>query len=155
MLFFIKRQNTLTIVNISISKMGKFIINNEECYSVNTCSIDYFLIIIYIIRSNHKDQFNQLKNTEIGNVFESIYIHLSYNDWQKARIAWLNYCPGLEKAIKKNNVFDWFLSEYESFFVFYRSNQFYSWISKYNNKSGQLCINSFETTKHSYTYILK
>ena len=154
-IFYKKAKYISDCKHLVLQNGGKFSIDNIEYYAVNTCSIDYFLIIIYIIRLNHIENFNQIKNIEIGKVFERIYNYLSLNDWQKARIVWLEYCIGLEKIIKKNNVYDWFLSEYESFFVYFRSNQFYSWISKCDNISGPLCVNSLETTKHSYTYILK
>ena len=104
---------------------------------------------------NHIEQFNQLKDTEIGKVFEKIYVHLSCNDWQNARLAWLEYCPGLKQSIKNNNVYDWFLSEYEAFFVFYRFNQFYSWTSKCDNIRKPLCVNAYEMNKNSYTYLLR
>ena len=140
--------------NLILKNGGQFYIGNKEYFSVNTCSIDYFLIIIYIICSNHMDLVSLLKN-EISTVFEKIYVNLSSNEWQKARLAWVEYCPELRVVIQKNNVFDWFLSEYEAFFVYYRSNQFYTWISKCDNLIPPLCENSLEMTKNSYTFILK
>ena len=94
------KENGIFCVEISQLHEG----HNKEYFSMNTCSIDYFLIIIFIIRMNHMEQFNQLKNIEIGNVFEKIYGHLSCNDWQMARLAWLEFCPGLKQTIKNNKL---------------------------------------------------
>ena len=155
-LVFYKKSNYISsCINLNLQNGGSFIMDNKEYFSMNTCSIDYFLIIIFIIRMNHMEQFNQLKNIEIGNVFEKIYGHLSCNDWQMARLAWLEFCPGLKQTIKNNNVYDWFLSEYEAYFVYYRCNQFYSWTSKCDNIRVPLCVNAHEKNKNSYTYLLR
>ena len=126
---------------------GQFFIDKKNFFSLNTCSIDYFLMIIFIIQTNHTEKTKLLKD-DIRNLFETIYALLSCNEWQKARITWLEYCPSLERSIKKKNVYNWFLSEYEAYFFNYRNNQFYSWITKCNNNSDPLCVNSVEKKKN-------
>ena len=140
--------------NLILENGGRFMIDNREYHSLNTCSIDYFLIIIYIIRMNHIDKVKLLKD-DISRLFESIFTFLSFNEWQNARLAWLEYCPSLERTIKRKNVYNWFLSEYEAYFSDYRNNQLYSWKTKCDNTSNPLCVNSLEAKKSSYAYIIK
>ena len=103
---------------------------------------------------NHIDKVKLLKD-DISRLFESIFTFLSFNEWQNARLAWLEYCPSLERTIKRKNVYNWFLSEYEAYFSDYRNNQLYSWKTKCDNTSNPLCVNSLEAKKSSYAYIIK
>lgn len=125
---------------ISESPDGKILMKN-------TCSIDYFLIIIYIICENHLKELNRA----LYDCFIKIHSFVKINDWNSARLQWLKF-SNLQNHIVFNNTHDWFLSEYESFYSSYGLFQKYSW--KFECSNGQICKNN-NRYESSTSFILR
>lgn len=125
-----KKQNLTNCSYLILSNGGKY-----KTISIrNTCSIDYFLIIIFIVYNNHRKYFNE----ELVSCFNKIHRFITLNYWNFARFEWLNFSE-LTKHIVIDNTHDWFLSEYQSFYSTYGKYQSYSW--KFLCSNGNSCRN--------------
>ena len=113
----------------------------------NTCSIDYFLMIIYIVyENNYKDL-----NGDCYDCFLKIHGNIKINDWNSARLEWLKFA-NLQNYVVSGNTHDWFASEFQSYYSSYSIFQKYSWTFKCSK--GPSCKN-FNRCESSTSFILK
>ena len=95
--------------NLTLCNGGTIYLDQKKYLSKNTCSIDYFLIIIFLLIKNCK--YAKLENN-LDSCFFKIFTYLTLNNWEKARYQWFKFCPNLGKIYQN---FDWFMSEGDSF----------------------------------------
>jgi hypothetical protein len=121
--FYLKKFNELKFVNGG---------STESNYHCNTCSIDYFLAIAYVIAEHDNSQY--IDDT-LFEIFKKINLSLKKNDWNQARINWRNFetntskderFPKVEKE-NSNEKYDWFGSQYDAFLATYRHFQTCFW----------------------------
>jgi hypothetical protein len=119
--------------------------NGITVKSKNTCSIDYFLIIIYLLYPKYK-----WFKSEWLNVFKNIFEFVLEENWDLARIEWSQYAFAFQQdqfPPKIENLWDWKGSEYESFSQVLNSYQEFSWSSTCEN---QRCKNNKTHTSSSF-----
>ena len=137
---------------LTLTNGGEFYIGKHKFKCYNTCSIDYFLIIVYLLVESTCElgKFEE----KSGNLFLKIFAFLSDNDWNMARNEWFNFCPDLKHIQKKSN-FNWFLSEFDSFFRYFRIYQTYNWESYCNNTREPPCYRNVKRTNESFCFIFE
>ena len=113
----------------------------------NTCTIDYFLIMIFIIYENHSKMINE----NFNNCFEKIHDFVGKNNWNFARLQWLNFAK-LKYMIIDDCTHNWFGSEFDAYYHTYSEFQRYSWTFECNK--GSDCKNN-ERHETSSSFILK
>ena len=126
--------------------------NGQYVQEINTCSIDYFLIIASIIQINHASSLMKL-DLKLAQCFERIKKALSLNNWSNARNAWLNY-SNIKLHNSTDNIIDWFTSGYEAFYFNYSSFQRFRWTINCDRRSKPLCKNK-NRNENSSSFILK
>jgi len=101
--------------DIKLCNGGTEIIDGKSyCFS-NTCSIDYWLLSIFLVLSvssiANKRALDQTSNSiELYKVFVKIKDFIQKNNWNSARLEWANFI-GLKKKIINGSIhFDCFAS---------------------------------------------
>ena len=149
----IKEPNAVEkLKKLKLTNGGDFVIGKKKYNSINTCSIDYFLIIIYLLieSSNNLGIFE--KNS--GNCFFKIYAFIAENDWHMARYEWFKFCPSL-KIIQKGLKFNWFMSEFDSYLRAFQKYQTYYWEENCDNEQKPNCFLRTKITKESSCFIFR
>ncbi len=145
--------NSKLCQNLILVNGGTFSMNGTKANSVNTCSIDYFLMIVLIIYSNHSRNLNN----KLIDCFSRIHEYLMTNNWDSARIEWLNFCPLLNIIYpptkdSQTYTYNWFLSENESFAARYcKEFQMIKWKFKCSKET---CINN-NRQMSSFCFVLR
>ena len=119
-----------------------------EFIHTNTCSIDYFLIIVFIIYNNIKNL--KYLDQALGECYKKISGYVASNNWNMARYTLFLFAE--IKNIKKGNVLNWYLSEYESFKFTYSSYQLYKFDKKCDSDN---CIFSTHETHFSHNLVYR
>ena len=108
--------------HISFSNGGSISFQGIIYHFCNTCSIDYFLLTIYLIcstsdTSNERLNRNENQNsTALNLAFKNITNHLKKNDWTSARFEWAKTTNMRFFTNSDNSItYDFFLNLEESF----------------------------------------
>ena len=125
--------------NISFFENFKMINNGETCtikktkhVTENTCSIDYFLLIVSCLYQNNVF-FNQSENS-LSHVFRQINMHIKKKKWNLARLEWLKVISSVVISKRKDRIiYNFFGSEYDAFYATYSKLQEYKWKSECSN----------------------
>lgn len=120
------------------SNGGNFVSNSMNYYIINTCSIDYFLLIIFLLYDKNDQNKSIFDDTFIMDIIQ----YISLNDWNIARLKWIEYNQIPKKIIcqKNNIVYNCFLSEYESFYKTISTFQSFTWFCKCPSKHCKLNV---------------
>ncbi len=106
-----------------------FSMNGFKYRIINTCSIDYFIIILAAVGKFNKS-FNSIINNDLKKLIMELtrYVFMQ-NNWDLARFSFLNFKKHLKPRNNQNNEIEWncFLSEYEAYMCVYNEFQLYDW----------------------------
>ena len=85
---------------------------------VNTCSIDYFLVIVYLVTSKRIEYRAGLQNStsDLYKTFLEISDRLKINDWNEARLCWYRFNNNSSFSSNGTITVDFFLTIEEAFF---------------------------------------
>jgi hypothetical protein len=119
--------------HISFSNGGSITANGIVYYFANTCSIDYFLLAVYLIICVSKIAIERLNSNNSPNsialnrAFTNIANYLKINDWNSARLEWakttnMRRLENQDKSI----TYDIYLSVEEAFGNIMKSYQTFS-----------------------------
>ena len=124
--------------------------NGQTIQITNTCSIDYFLIILAIVNNRKNDTWSDEKwNSEIIDIIVNNVIEKKID---QARLFFIQHFNHIKKIQNNSNriIYDCFLAEYDSYYKIFEKNQLYEWKTTCTNK---LCILSRETRGNSSSFI--
>lgn len=134
--------------NGSYFKQGSFLIE-----ITNTCSIDYFILICYIISKKKKETLALHFGKDTVDFFfkflRDLEGMLDKKNWDLARLTWLNICRSIEKKqVSKNHfLYDCFNSEYCAFLNCYSFIQSFTTFTRCPNS--ECLINKSPLQNHS------
>lgn len=105
---------------------------------INTCTIDYFLVLIATIANNNKyfqEKINNLeKKNEFTEVSKKISCEMFKNDWNSARYTWLQFNEfPIAKIFGNHYHYDFFSTEFLVFVGKLQKYQEYFWTSNCEN----------------------
>jgi hypothetical protein len=126
--------------NLKLTNGGRLQLNNKNYNQINTCSIDYFLIVMHITTTFFRENLT-LISPELRICFNNISNFLLSNNWTMARQEWIKLNPNLEKFILNDNCYNWFLSEYNSFVSYYNYYQRYTYTINCTSRIKPYCKN--------------
>jgi hypothetical protein len=107
---------------ISFTNGGSVSVDGIVYHFVNTCSIDYFLLAVYLVISVSKIAKERLNSNQspysiaLNRAFQNIANHLKKNDWNSSRLEWakttnMRRLENHDKSI----TYDFYLSVEEAF----------------------------------------
>jgi hypothetical protein len=133
---------------------GCLVVNNNKTIFINTCSIDYFLVVCYIISRRLLTHLKLNKKTFFDNFLIDSYNYITVdNNFNLVRNAWLNYNKGIVSQRKEDNVyvFNCLSDEFASYYSSYSKFQKFQWNSTCPNEA---CIANKNTKCESNAFIL-
>ena len=114
------RKFNLELKHIILSNGGSATVNGRNYHFLNTCSIDYFLLAVYLICSSSKKIYERSHSNQptsrLYKTFLAIKEHLMTNKWNLARLEWAKFSR-MKCIINQDNsiTFDYFLTTGEAF----------------------------------------
>ncbi|CAF0977548.1 unnamed protein product [Brachionus calyciflorus] len=115
-----------------LPKNGGYL-NDKKISISNTCSIDYFLLIISYLWFNNS-YYSTLKTKERGNSlyddFEITSNYITDGEWMEARLEWVKRINLKPKSANNEIFYDCMLSVFDSFYLEYSEIQQFSWNEK-------------------------
>ena len=134
--------------NLTLCNGGTIYLDQKKYLSKNTCGIDYFLIIIFLLIKNCK--YAKLENNLVSCFFK-IFTYLTLNNWEEARYQWFKFCPNLGKIYQN---YDWFMSENRLFVKVFYKYQTYFWETSCNNINVN-CYFNMKQSKEASSFIFQ
>jgi hypothetical protein len=150
-----KYRNDLKV--IKLCNGGSANINGQNVCFVNTCTIDYWLLAIYLVLDNSNIAKERIlskssTNTELNSVLDKIKSFLLVNDWNEARLEWTNFI-GLKGKLQNGTLYYDYYTTLSTAFVD-KWNQYQLFTFDYKcKKSCQ--INGDQKTESSHEFYLK
>jgi hypothetical protein len=116
--------------------------NNKNVHVTNTCSIDYFLLALWVffkIKHDYPRIYNLNDNISHKNdsIFKKVIDHIDVFEWDKAREVWINEILELNVAPTKN-ILSMFGDEFNLIIKYLNKNQVHDLIQQCDKK----CINN-------------
>ena len=143
--------------DIKLCNGGSAYANGQNVRFVNTCTIDYWLLAIYLVVGNSNLAKERIlskssTNIELNNVLDKIKSFLLVNDWNLARLEWTNFI-GLKGKLQNGTLYYDYYNTLSPAFVD-KWNQYQLFTFDYKCKKS--CpINGDQKTESSHEFCLK
>ncbi len=139
------------------SNGGKLLEDKKQFTFLNTCSIDYFILVCYII--SRKFEYC-LHEKEKKTPFDHLLIEFgksigSKNNWDEARLSWLNFNNNNIKKSQTNENKFLYNCLTDEFTAYYSSYSFYQQFRWFNSCPNSNCLNNKNPLCYSNAFILK
>ncbi|CAF0992528.1 unnamed protein product [Brachionus calyciflorus] len=126
--------NRLEFFKKFLPKNGGFIAE-KNISIVNTCSIDYFLLIIGYLSYNNKYFLRENnKQNNILELFINISAKITNGNWMEARLEWIHKINLKPKNVNNISIYNCMLSVFDSFYLDYSFVQQFYWFERCLNK---------------------
>ena len=141
---------------IKFSNGGKYKLNGITYDFSNTCTVDYWLLSIFLVVSTSKTAQDRIEKSSINQnlyfVFNEIKNCIFDNNWNKARLVWTNFSGFNGKQIDGRFYYDYFGTLSAAFVEKMNDNQLFT----FNYKCKLNCtFNGKEMTESSNFFSLK
>jgi hypothetical protein len=138
------------------SNFGTLEIENTKTIFTNTCSIDYFLLIIFFCTENcgQIEYRSLLQNfqAEYYKVFLKIHSHIKKNEWNQARFVWAIFNKNKSTLNGNLTSYDFYLTFADSFLNKLHLLQKFSFFCGCSDKLCQKHGNQLKITSHDFGF---
>ena len=100
----------MILSHLILSNGGMYTSHNRNIFVKNTCSVDYFLMIVYIIYNNHQKHLDGRFCVQFSKIHEFIRL----NNWYFARLEWMKF-SNLDNYIVTNDSHEFLLIRIDSY----------------------------------------
>jgi hypothetical protein len=123
---------------------------------INTCSIDYFILVIFLCTEFgeiiRKRSLEVNSTQDFYKLFIKIHDHLKNNNWNLARLEWANFNQMQFTVENKSPKYDFYLSIRDSFLSKVIFLQTYSFYCACSNEMCTKHGNSVKVTTDAFTF---
>ena len=142
------------IKHLTLSNGGTFKKNGIVYHFANTCSVDPWLLTIYLICCSSRIDLEHSTVNSCSRVLYETFLkikkHLLKNDWNMARLEWAKFSETNEVTNSDNSrTFDFFLTPEEAFGN--KMHHFQSFSFEYRCKKNNCTING-QIKKHTSSF---
>ncbi len=125
--------------NLNLTNGGKLVMDEIAYTILNTCTIDYFLLVVFFLGKNSKGFENEIhlktnKNFKYNffKIWHDIYLKIQNNNWNMARLIWaqFNKFPEFKLNEETGIKVDYFGSLYQAYMKMYYEVQEFNYYYK-------------------------